>query len=90
LKPLPTGGHYALYRHGADASLRSDGPDAESALAPKFFKEFQDIPVENSGLASLITQSWNPLMEWLRRLASLRDTLDFPALAVARSAVQAT
>jgi hypothetical protein len=27
-------------------------------------------------------------MEWLRRLASLRDSLDFPALAAATGAVQ--
>jgi hypothetical protein len=39
-------------------------------------------------MASLITQSWNPLIEWLRRLASLRDTLDFPAMAAAKGAVQ--
>lgn len=27
---------------------------------------------ENSSLASLITESWNPLMEWLKRLEVLR------------------
>jgi hypothetical protein len=27
-------------------------------------------------------------MEWLRRLASLRDTLEFPAKAAAKGAVQ--
>jgi len=40
-------------------------------------------------MASLITQSWNPLIEWLRRLASLREALDFPALGAGKGALQA-
>jgi hypothetical protein len=40
-------------------------------------------------MASLITQSWNPLIEWLRRLASLRDSLNFPAVATANGSVEA-
>jgi hypothetical protein len=41
-------------------------------------------------MASLITQSWNPLIEWLRSLARLRDTVDFPALAAAKGAIEAS
>ena len=30
-------------------------------------------PVEDSGSASLITQTWNQVMEWLKRLETLRE-----------------
>ena len=39
-------------------------------------------------MASVITQSWKPLIEWLSRLASPWDTVDFPALAAGSGATQ--
>jgi hypothetical protein len=39
------------------------------------------IRMFHSALGSLIAESWNPLIESLRRLASLRETLDLKAIA---------
>src|ERR1017187_374480 len=44
--------------------------------ASLFFKEFPEIPTDESSLASLITRSWNPLMEWLKRVETLRDCIE--------------
>jgi hypothetical protein len=44
-----------------------------NALTPLFFKNFREIPIDKSGLASLISATWNQPMEWLKRIGTLRE-----------------
>ena len=57
---------------GISRTLGKD-PSSIPVITPSFFMKLEEIPIDKSRLASLINASWNPLVEWLKRLDALRE-----------------
>jgi hypothetical protein len=59
----------ALFPKGLSVSKRGFGTDS----IPSFFKQFGELQDTKGRMASLVTASWNQIIEWLKRIETLRE-----------------
>jgi hypothetical protein len=54
----------ALFPHGLTVTKEEIG----TSSMPLFFRYLHEVPIGETSLASTIIASWNPLLEWLKRV----------------------